>query len=91
MCALVRACIHVCVCVFQNVELSLTIILLVPLVVVATAGVFYLYSVVLRLVSKVTVRNKVVVITDAFSALGRGTVDTVCDVIKACRSVKFSG
>ena len=81
----------VCVCVFQNVELSLTIILLVPLVVVATAGVFYLYSVVLRLVSKVTVRNKVVVITDALSALGRGIVDTVYDVIKACRSVKFSG
>ncbi|XP_062342496.1 dehydrogenase/reductase SDR family member 7C-B-like [Osmerus eperlanus] len=55
----------------MNVELSLTIILLVPLVVVVTAGVFYLYSVVLRLVSKVTVRNKVVVITDALSALGR--------------------
>ncbi|XP_041943298.1 dehydrogenase/reductase SDR family member 7C-B [Alosa sapidissima] len=47
-----------------------TTVLLVPAVVVVTAGIFYLYSTVLRLMSKTTVRNKVVVITDALSGLG---------------------
>ena len=49
-----------------------TTVLLVPAVVVITAGFFYLYSSVLRLMSKTTVRNKVVVITDALSGLGNG-------------------
>ncbi|XP_076122659.1 dehydrogenase/reductase SDR family member 7C-B [Alosa pseudoharengus] len=47
-----------------------TTVLLVPAVVVVTAGIFYLYSTVLRIMSKTTVRNKVVVITDALSGLG---------------------
>ncbi|KAG5279164.1 hypothetical protein AALO_G00074800 [Alosa alosa] len=47
-----------------------TTVLLVPAVVVVTAGIIYLYSTVLRLMSKTTVRNKVVVITDALSGLG---------------------
>lgn len=47
-----------------------TTVLLVPAVVVMTAGFFYLYSTVLRLMSKTTVRNKVVLITDALSGLG---------------------
>jgi len=51
-------------------NMNLTTVLLVPLVVVATAGVFYLYSLLLRLLSKTTVRNKVVVITDSLSGLG---------------------
>lgn len=54
----------------MSLELSLTTILLVPLVVVVTAGAFYLYSVLLRLLTKTTVRNKVVVITDSLSSLG---------------------
>lgn len=49
-----------------------TTVLLVPAVVVMTAGFFYLYSTVLRLMSKTTVRNKVVLITDALSGLGNG-------------------
>ncbi|KAM6957080.1 dehydrogenase/reductase SDR family member 7C-B-like [Aplochiton taeniatus] len=45
-------------------------VLLIPVVVVITAGLFYLISVVSRLLSKTTVRHKVVVITDALSGLG---------------------
>lgn len=52
-------------------EMDWTTVVLVPAVVVLTAGFFYLYSAVLRLMSKTTVRNKVVVITDALSGLGR--------------------
>ncbi|XP_026181017.1 dehydrogenase/reductase SDR family member 7C-B-like isoform X1 [Mastacembelus armatus] len=48
-----------------------TTVLLVPCVVVLTAGVFYLYGVVIGLLSKTSVRNKVVVITDALSGLGK--------------------
>lgn len=49
-----------------------TTVLLVPCVVVLTAGLFYLYSAVMGLLSKTSVRNKVVVITDALSGLGKG-------------------
>uniref|UniRef100_A0A3B3CCI6 Dehydrogenase/reductase (SDR family) member 7Ca n=1 Tax=Oryzias melastigma TaxID=30732 RepID=A0A3B3CCI6_ORYME len=48
-----------------------TTVLLVPCVVVLTAGVFYLYGAVLALLSKTSVRNKVVIITDALSELGK--------------------
>ncbi|KAL7378876.1 hypothetical protein ABVT39_020117 [Epinephelus coioides] len=48
-----------------------TTVLLVPFVVVLTAGFFYLYGVVMGLLSKTSVRNKVVVITDALSGLGK--------------------
>ncbi|KAM4531701.1 dehydrogenase/reductase SDR family member 7C-B [Odontesthes bonariensis] len=48
-----------------------TTILLVPCVVVLTAGFFYLYGVIINLLSKTSVRNKVVVITDALSGLGK--------------------
>ncbi|XP_035511034.1 dehydrogenase/reductase SDR family member 7C-B-like [Morone saxatilis] len=48
-----------------------TTVLLVPCVVVLTAGFFYLYSAVIGLLSKTSVRNKVVVITDALSGLGK--------------------
>ncbi|XP_034751282.1 dehydrogenase/reductase SDR family member 7C-B-like isoform X2 [Etheostoma cragini] len=49
----------------------ITTVLLVPCVVVLTAGFFYLYSVIMGLLSKTSVRNKVVVITDALSGLGK--------------------
>lgn len=49
-----------------------TTVLLVPCVVVLTAGFFHLYGVIMGLLSKTSVRNKVVVITDALSGLGRG-------------------
>ncbi|KAM9345952.1 dehydrogenase/reductase SDR family member 7C-B-like isoform 1-T1 [Symphorus nematophorus] len=48
-----------------------TTVLVVPCVVVLTAGLFYLYSAVIGLLSKTSVRNKVVVITDALSGLGK--------------------
>ncbi|XP_029294002.1 dehydrogenase/reductase SDR family member 7C-B isoform X2 [Cottoperca gobio] len=48
-----------------------TTVLLVPCVVVLTAGFFYLYSVIIGLLTKTSVRNKVVVITDALSGLGK--------------------
>ncbi|XP_072224662.1 dehydrogenase/reductase SDR family member 7C-B [Leuresthes tenuis] len=48
-----------------------TTILLVPCVVVLTAGFFYLYGAIINLLSKTSVRNKVVVITDALSGLGK--------------------
>ncbi|XP_036945712.1 dehydrogenase/reductase SDR family member 7C-B-like [Acanthopagrus latus] len=49
----------------------ITTVLLVPCVIVLTAGFFYLYGAVISLLSKTSVRNKVVVITDALSGLGR--------------------
>ncbi|XP_043957225.1 dehydrogenase/reductase SDR family member 7C-B-like isoform X5 [Gambusia affinis] len=48
-----------------------TTILVVPCVVVLTAGFFYLYGAIISLLSKTSVRNKVVVITDASSGLGK--------------------
>lgn len=48
-----------------------TTILLVPCVVVLTAGFFYLYGLIVGLLSKTCVRNKVVVITNALSGLGK--------------------
>lgn len=48
-----------------------TTVLLVPAVVVLTAGFFYIYSLVLSLVSKTSVRNKVVLLTDALTGLGK--------------------
>uniref|UniRef100_A0A3B4C6N0 Dehydrogenase/reductase (SDR family) member 7C n=1 Tax=Pygocentrus nattereri TaxID=42514 RepID=A0A3B4C6N0_PYGNA len=44
---------------------------LVPAVLVVMAGVFYLYGQILRLLSKTTLRNRVVLITDSASALGK--------------------
>lgn len=48
-----------------------TTILVIPCVVVLTAGGFYVYGAILSLLSKTSVRNKVVVITDALSGLGK--------------------
>ncbi|XP_074513563.1 dehydrogenase/reductase SDR family member 7C-B isoform X2 [Sebastes fasciatus] len=48
-----------------------TTVLLVPFVIVLTAGFFYFYGVIMGLLSKTSVRNKVVVITDALSGLGK--------------------
>lgn len=53
-----------------------TTVLLVPCVVVLTAGLFYLYGAVIALLSKTSVRNKVLVITDALSGLGKGNDET---------------
>ncbi|XP_026856103.2 dehydrogenase/reductase SDR family member 7C-B isoform X2 [Electrophorus electricus] len=50
---------------------GMSTVLLVPAVAVITAGIFYLYGAILQLLSKATVRNKVVLITDSLSALGK--------------------
>ncbi|KAM9744906.1 dehydrogenase/reductase SDR family member 7C-B-like isoform 1-T1 [Menidia menidia] len=55
-----------------NMDPTWTTVLLVPCVVVLTAGFFYLYGAIVNLVSKTSVRNKVVVVTDALSGLGKG-------------------
>lgn len=60
------------ICFLCPKDMDWTTVLLVPAVVVMTAGFFYLYSTVLRLMSKTTVRNKVVLITNALSGLGNG-------------------
>ncbi|KAF0033242.1 hypothetical protein F2P81_015532 [Scophthalmus maximus] len=48
-----------------------TTVMLVPCVVLLTAGLFYVYGLIVGLLTKTSVRNKVVVITDALSALGK--------------------
>ncbi|XP_047426761.1 dehydrogenase/reductase SDR family member 7C-B-like isoform X3 [Mugil cephalus] len=48
-----------------------TTVILLPCVVVLTAGFFYVYGAIVGLLSKTSVRNKVVVITDALSGLGK--------------------
>ncbi|CAM4705874.1 hypothetical protein PO909_013357 [Leuciscus waleckii] len=45
-------------------------VMVLPLLIVLFAGVYYVYNEVLRFMSKSTVRNKVVVITDAVSGMG---------------------
>lgn len=49
-----------------------TTVLLVLCVVVLMAGLFYLHGAVVSLLSNTTVRNKVLVMTDALSGLGKG-------------------
>ncbi|XP_073712928.1 dehydrogenase/reductase SDR family member 7C-B [Misgurnus anguillicaudatus] len=51
--------------------LNVTPVWLVTTVVLITAAVFYLYSLMLRHLAKTTVKNKVVLITDSLSALGK--------------------
>lgn len=47
-------------------------VLLLSVVVVVAAGIFHLYNVILQLLHKTPVQNKVVLITDSLSALGNG-------------------
>ncbi|XP_069785568.1 dehydrogenase/reductase (SDR family) member 7Cb [Narcine bancroftii] len=46
-------------------------LLILPVLVVGIAGIVYIYKRIMRLMSKSAVRNKVVVITDAISGLGK--------------------
>ncbi|RXM31503.1 Dehydrogenase/reductase SDR family member 7C [Acipenser ruthenus] len=48
-----------------------TAVLVLPILVAIAAGVYYLYTEITRLMSKSAVRNKVVVITDAVSGMGK--------------------
>ena len=49
-----------------------SVVLVVPCGLVVLAGLVYLYGLVVHLFSQTLVRNKVVVISDALSSLGRG-------------------
>ncbi|CAL8284585.1 unnamed protein product [Merluccius merluccius] len=50
--------------------MSIPFVVVLPLMVVVAAGIYYIYNEVLQLMSKSLVRNKVVVITDAVSGVG---------------------
>ncbi|XP_060748820.1 dehydrogenase/reductase SDR family member 7C-B [Tachysurus vachellii] len=54
----------------NSAESQLTTVLLLSVVVIVAAGIFYLYSVILQMLHKTPVQNKVVLITDSLSALG---------------------
>lgn len=47
-------------------------VMVLPLLIVVAAGVYYIYNEVMQFMSKSLVRNKVVVITDAVSGVGTG-------------------
>uniref|UniRef100_H3CN22 Dehydrogenase/reductase (SDR family) member 7Cb n=2 Tax=Tetraodon nigroviridis TaxID=99883 RepID=H3CN22_TETNG len=50
--------------------MALPFVMLLPLLIVVSAGVYYIYNEILLFMSKSLVRNKVVVITDAVSGVG---------------------
>ncbi|KAG7236457.1 hypothetical protein INR49_000935 [Caranx melampygus] len=50
--------------------MTLPSVVVLPLLIVVAAGVYYIYNEVMRFMSKSLVRNKVVVITDAVSGVG---------------------
>ena len=54
----------------QTMSLSSSMVL--PLLIVVAAGVYYIYNEVMQFMSKSLVRNKVVVITDTVSGVGTG-------------------
>jgi len=56
----------------MDLALTSVVLVLVPCGLVVLAGVVYLYGLVINLLSKTSVRNKVVVITDSLSSLGKG-------------------
>lgn len=60
--------------VFQRMGVPSVMVL--PLLVVVIAGIYYVYNEVIRFMSKSVVRNKVVVITDAVSGMGSGNTLT---------------
>lgn len=53
-------------------KMGLPLFMVLPLLIVVFAGLYYVYNEVMRFMSKSMVRNKVVVITDAVSGMGSG-------------------
>uniref|UniRef100_A0A668AVZ6 Dehydrogenase/reductase (SDR family) member 7Cb n=1 Tax=Myripristis murdjan TaxID=586833 RepID=A0A668AVZ6_9TELE len=51
--------------------MALPSVMVLPLLIVIAAGIYYIYTEVIHFMSKSLVRNKVVVITDAVSGVGR--------------------
>lgn len=52
--------------------MELPSVMMLPLLVVIAAGIYYIYTEVIQYMSQSVVRNKVVVITDAVSGVGSG-------------------
>ncbi|TWW81647.1 Dehydrogenase/reductase SDR family member 7C-A [Takifugu flavidus] len=50
--------------------MALPFVMVLPLLIVVSAGVYYIYNEIILFMSKSLVRNKVVVITDAVSGVG---------------------
>lgn len=59
-------------------DMGLPSVMVLPLLVVVAAGVYYIYNEILHFMSKSLVRNKVVVITDAVSGVGTGKGSFLC-------------
>lgn len=53
-------------------DMALPSVMVLPLLIVVAAGLYYIYNEVMHFMSKSLVRNKVVVITDAVSGVGTG-------------------
>lgn len=53
-------------------KMAVPFVMVLPLLVVVFSGIYYLYNEVIHFMSKSIVRNKVMVITDAVSAMGSG-------------------
>lgn len=59
-------------CLFHLQDMALPFVMVLPLLLVVSAGVYYIYNEIILFMSKSLVRNKVVVITDAISGVGTG-------------------
>lgn len=57
---------------FFFTKMAVPSVMVLPLLVVVFAGIYYFYNEIIHFMSKSIVRNKVVVITDAVSAMGKG-------------------
>lgn len=57
---------------FHLQDMALPFVMVLPLLLVVSAGVYYIYNEIILFMSKSLVRNKVVVITDAISGVGTG-------------------
>ena len=57
---------------FSQNKMGVTAVLMLPLLLLGISGLLFIYQEVSRLWSKSVVQNKVVVITDAISGLGKG-------------------
>ncbi|MEQ2238479.1 Dehydrogenase/reductase SDR member 7C-A, partial [Ilyodon furcidens] len=54
----------------QLQNMALPSVMVLPLLIVCAAGLYYIYNEVIQFMSKTLVRNKVVVISDAVSGVG---------------------
>lgn len=58
--------------IIPQAKMGVTAVLVLPLLLLGISGLLFIYQEVSRLWSKSAVQNKVVVITDAISGLGKG-------------------